>query len=162
MKDALARHWAERTPRERWILIGGAVVLALAILYAYVWLPVARERERLLNALPALRAQANEMRAAALEIQRLRAAPAAASPITDLKAMLAGLATQRRAIRTAPQMSTEANGRVRVAFASITEKEWQGWIAAAAERGVRIEAVQMEALEVPGVIKASAILSSAP
>lgn len=159
MKDVLGSYWLDRAPRERWVFGIGAAVLAAGIAYAYVWLPVARERERLVMDLPRLRMQAQEMRAEALLIERLRSGAGAASP--DLKAALASVTARQEWSRMTPQVTAEANGRMRVSFASVAAKDWQAWIAAlSAERAIRIEAVQIDALDTRGTITASTILSA--
>lgn len=159
MRDTLKRYWMDRAPRERWVIGIGAAVLAVAVMYAYVWLPIARERERLMLDLPRLRAQAAQMRAEAPVIERLRRN--AKDTPDDLRAVLTSVTARQQVSRVQPQMSVEANGRMRVTFASVAAKEWQSWIAAlSAERGIRIETVQIDALNTPGLIKVSTVLSS--
>ena len=159
MKEMFTRYWTDRTPRERWVLGGGLALLVVAFIYAYLWLPMARERERLMFELPKLRMQLQEMRADSGSIGRLRAngktAPA------DVKAALSNYSAGEQGRRLTPQVSAEANGRLRVSLASVVATEWLAWIGAlSAQPGLRIDAVQIDALGAPGMVKASAILSS--
>ena len=51
-----------------------------------------------------------------------------------------------------PQLSTEANGRVRAAFTSVPAKDWLGWISAlAAERGIYVIFVQADYGDDPAI-----------
>ena len=160
MKETLARYWTDRTPRERAVLGGGLALLVVAFVYAYLWLPMARERERLMSELPQLRMQLQEMRADSGSIERLRAngktAPA------DVKAALASYSAGEHGRRLTPQVSAETSGRLRVSLASVVATEWLSWIGAlSAQPGMRIDAVQIDALGAPGMVKATAIISSA-
>lgn len=151
-------YWTDRTPRERWVVGGGLALLVVAFSYAYLWLPMARERERLMSEVPKLRVQLQEMRANFASIERLRAngktAPA------DAKAALATFSAGEQGRRLTPQVSAETNGRLRVSLASVAAADWLAWIGAlSAQPGLRIEAVQIDALGAPGLVKASAILS---
>lgn len=159
MNEMLTRYWTDRTPRERWVLGGGLALLVVAFIYAYLWLPMARERERLMSELPKLRMQLQEMRADSGSIERLRAngktAPA------DVKAALAIYSASEQGRRVTPQVNAEANGRLGVSLASVVATDWLAWIGGlSAQPGVRIEAVQIDALGAQGMVKASAILSS--
>lgn len=51
-------YWAQRNPRERLVLAGGTVIVAIALLYGFLLAPVQQERSRLAEALPALKANA--------------------------------------------------------------------------------------------------------
>jgi general secretion pathway protein M len=65
--------WQARVPRERLVIGIGAGALAVASLWAYVWLPVQDGRARLAAEAPQLRAQAAETAREAAEVERLRA-----------------------------------------------------------------------------------------
>ena len=159
MKEMLAGYWTDRTLRERWVLGAGMVLLVVAFIYAYLWLPMSRERERLMSELPNLRMQMQEMRADSGLIERLRANGKAAP--ADVKAALAAFTAGEQGRRLTPQVSAEANGRLRVSLASVVATDWLAWIGAlSAQPGLRIEAVQIDALGPPGMVKASAILSN--
>ena len=154
MKESWQRFWQDRTPRERWIVAAGAGALLVAFAYAYLWLPIARERARLITGVPQLRTQAQNMRADAPLIERLRTS-AKAVP-ADLNTALAGFPVSKQAGAAAPQMITEANGRIRVVFESVRSDEWLRWIGAIALKRIRIETVRIDALPEAGMIKASA------
>jgi hypothetical protein len=55
MKEALKAFWERRTEGDRSAIAAAVILLSLAIAYAYAWLPVTRERDRLLVRVPELR-----------------------------------------------------------------------------------------------------------
>ena len=159
MKESLQRIWSDRTPRERWIFGIGAAVLATAFAYAYLWLPVARQREQLIVDLPLLRAQSLQMHEDSRHIARLLANKNTAPK--DLQAALSSFPSSNKDDSVTPQITTEANGRLRVAFPSVLAGDWLSWISAIALEGFRIETVRVDALNEPGMIKTSASFASA-
>src|SRR6185369_9736806 len=64
--------WNERAPRERALLAGGALAIALVVLYLFLWQPGLAASQRLAGTLPKLRAQLELMRAQQSEIAVLR------------------------------------------------------------------------------------------
>jgi len=84
--EALRQFFRNRTEHERIALCAGATVIALAIVYAYVWLPVTRQHDRLLASVPQLRAAAQDMKRDASELARLKTL--ARKPPPDLKAAI--------------------------------------------------------------------------
>jgi type II secretory pathway component PulM len=74
MSEALKRLWTERTPSERATLWIASALLAFGLAYAYLWLPVMRERDRLLVRVPELRADVHGMERDLRELEKLRGA----------------------------------------------------------------------------------------
>jgi general secretion pathway protein M len=70
--EALREFWSAREPRERALIAAGLGALLLAVLWAYVWDPIATDRARLAAALPKLRAQAQLVATQGAEVERLR------------------------------------------------------------------------------------------
>jgi type II secretory pathway component PulM len=68
--------------RTRTIAIVGLAVLAIALVFAYAWLPAARGRTALAERVPALNAKLATMRLQAEEIKRLNTLPALAANTT--------------------------------------------------------------------------------
>ena len=160
MRDAWQRYWSARSPRERRLIASGAGFLAVAFLYAYLWLPLARDRERLMSDLPRLRAQAQQMRsdAAAITGTRARTSLRPQSASGDLKTALAAFSAAQKN-RPAPQVVAEGDARTRVTFAAVRADEWITLIGALAlEQRMRVESARIEVLDEPGMIKASAVL----
>jgi general secretion pathway protein M len=74
MIGQLREWWRARNARERWLIGGGGALVMVAVLWAYVWAPIAAERARLIASLPALRVQAQHVAEQAAEVERLRTA----------------------------------------------------------------------------------------
>lgn len=68
--------WRQLAPRERRLIAWGGAGLLIALGYAYLWLPMAKEREKLRETLPQLRSDARHMQIEENEAIRLRAARA--------------------------------------------------------------------------------------
>lgn len=156
MKATLTRFWQERTAREQAIIVIGGALLAIGLAYAYAWLPVAESRARLMSELPRLRAQAQQIRIDAAEIERLRGATTAAP--RDLKAALTAASVKLARDST---VSAEPDGRVRVVFASVRADDWVTWVSALAiEQGIRIVEVRVDTLEAAGTVKVNSTFSA--
>jgi general secretion pathway protein M len=72
--EHLREWWRARAPRERAVIAAAAAALAVAALWAYVWVPIEADRARLVEALPRLRAAAQGLAREAVDVERLRAA----------------------------------------------------------------------------------------
>jgi general secretion pathway protein M len=154
VRQRLEQAWRERTPREQRIIAAGAALLAAAFVFAYLWLPMARERDRLALELPQLRAQSQRMRLDAEEIERLRASVKSAP--ADLKDLLEAQPGPK-----ASELAVEPGGRVRAVFAKVRADDWLAWAGALqTEHGIRIERARIEPLDEPNMVKATAILAA--
>lgn len=154
MRQRLEQAWRERTPRERRIIAAGAALLAAAFAYGWLWLPVARERDRLAAEVPQMRSQLQQLRSDAAEIERLRAGLKSAP--ADLKAVL-----EARPGPKASALAAEGGGRVRATFAKVRADDWLAWIGALqTEHGIRIETARVEPLDEPNMVKVTAVLAA--
>ena len=70
--DALLLLWAERSPREKSVLLAGFAVIIAAIVYLVTIEPAASGIARLQRALPQTRAQAARLDALLAEVKNLR------------------------------------------------------------------------------------------
>jgi general secretion pathway protein M len=88
MKSTLTSYWQNLQARERRIITVGGSLLALALLYAYLWLPLQQQRQKLHALLPKLRVQAAQLQTAQKEVQQLKtqagAVPASTTPLRQL------------------------------------------------------------------------------
>ena len=80
MKQAIIDTWGEfwnaRTQREKTILMWGAVVAAIALVYLVLWAPAYEGRARLRSTLPAMQLQLAQMTAQANEARAPAVTPA--------------------------------------------------------------------------------------
>ena len=162
---ALALWWQRKTPREQRVLAWGALLLAMLLLYALAWLPLARERARLHAALPTLRGETAQLQRLSAALQGARTTllptPSATSvAAVELPARIAA-AIQNAALSTKPpDVKIDSPQR-----ATLTVREAQAartltWAASLPQtlgwRVVSMESVVHPAL--PGVIDIVAVL----
>jgi hypothetical protein len=116
----LTRRWRQLDARSQTIASVGALLLIVAILYAYVWLPAARERERLTARLPQLSAQLALMQRQAGEVRALNGATAIAPapPVTADTTALQSLFGE------GTQASIDANRGFRIVIPKISYAKW--------------------------------------
>ena len=156
---SLREWWQARARRERSILAAGAVALAAAILWAYVWTPIAAERDRLVESLPRMRLAARDVARAAAEIPPLRAAARArgdaASPqsaVTDaLKA--AGLGDGQT------RVATLGENRIQVTLRPVPFDALLRVLAQLAEsHGLAVESMAVKATGEPGKVQVETLV----
>ncbi len=144
--DALApvrQRWNALEPRQqRMIRIGGVLVL-LVLAIAWLWLPAARERERLLARLPQMAAELAQMKQQAGEISQLvnSNAPAPVNRVPADSAQLQSL------FGAAAKISIDRERGFRVVIARIAYAAWWDALAEAQSRhGLRMTALAMKAV----------------
>ena len=138
MREALRRLWLRRTERERSALYAGAAFIALAIAYAYSWLPVVRERDRLLERVPELRITAQEMNLQAQNLERLRNAARPAA--RDLKMTIELAVAASGMVLAQSAVTRKSAERVHVAVSSVHVRQWLDCIARLqSSQAVRLE-----------------------
>jgi general secretion pathway protein M len=153
--NAVAAAWQGRSPAERRVLGVIAAIVAVALVAAFVWLPLERSRARLSGELPRLRASVASLEQQAEAVRRLKAMPArqvAATPVAALSGAPANLpgaqvaAVDERRIRlTAPD----------VGFAALLD-----WLVSVqGSHGLRVESARLDALPVNGRVRAELVLS---
>jgi general secretion pathway protein M len=148
--------WESRTPGERRLLAGLAMLVALALFVALVALPVERARARLARELPQARASIAALQRDAAEVAKLRAmpaaAPAASSPLASLSTNAGGLA--------GAQVAVIDERRVRVTGADVGFAALLEWLGnARATHGMRVESARVEALPAAGRVRLELILA---
>jgi len=146
----LRQFWLERAPRERQLLLAGAVFLAAVLLYLVAIQPAVSGVARLQRVLPQTRLQAAQLEALVTEAKSLRAQPSvAAAGQADARASLdasllaAGLPTSNNA--------PIVNGEVRLVFTNVPFGKWAAWLAGAERTlGVHAAAVRLKAAAAAG------------
>lgn len=160
MKAQLVQAWRARAPRERAVLAGGALFLALALCYAYAWLPMQRERMHLLETLPQLRAQAEQLQRDAEEVARLRARPVPTARGGDIVALVEQRAVASGLHERIATLVALDTGRVRVVLPHVGFDAWLAWIGELqAAHGVRIESARIEASAEAGTVRVEVVLA---
>lgn len=145
--EALKLFWAERAPRERSILLAGAVLLAMAILYLVAIEPAWTGITRLERSLPQQRANAAELEALLAEVKTMKTRPAVATmSAADARKALEESLT--RAGIKAARIVPLSDGDVQLTFTDVPVGRWAPWLALAErELGARSTAVTIAGRE---------------
>jgi type II secretory pathway component PulM len=160
MKEKFLAFWHSRNPREQKILASGTLLLVLALLYAYVWLPMNQQRERLRQQVPVMAGQLAQMKAQAREIGELSASAATAQrgAVADLLNQSAAPAGVKGELT---QVTSLAPDRAQVTLNSIAFDKWLGWVKILqTQYALRIESAQIAAASEPGMVRVQAVLVS--
>lgn len=123
-----ASFWARRSARERRILAGGGILVALLLGYGWLWRPVQADLVRMEEQLPRLRAQAQQIEAIGTELAKLRTrppagvvAPSQLSPTLSRSAADAGLLHGSFIVEPGEQ-------RVKARFDRVGFNAWAAWV----------------------------------
>lgn len=156
MLQTLRITWQARNFRERLVLGAGTGFLLLAILYAYLWLPMQQQRANLQASLPALREQAQRMHTQMAEVKDLRthAIPAGNS---DLRASLAQSAqAQGLALGNIVMQDT---GHATVQLPTCAYLKVMAWLLKLQDQyHIRPQSVQLKAAGTPGMVSGQLVL----
>jgi type II secretory pathway component PulM len=151
--------WRARPERERSLLAAGALVIAVMLYVALVWIPLERMRVRLGADLPALRASISALERDAAEVKRLRATPSA---VPQNRSPLAPLMAANTWARELPgvQLTVPDEKHVRISGSDIAFTSLLDWLATAqAAHGLRVETARIEALPAAGRVRAELTLA---
>ena len=154
---AAAAFWAERSGRERAVLLAAAGLVLAAALFALLWEPGLAARKSLTETLPRLRAELEDMRVQRAEILALRKELDAASRRGDLGNLLRASAARTGFAKTIERIDALPNGSVLIQAASVSFDAWLDWVEnLQRELGVRLELCRLVALEQSGLVRVEA------
>lgn len=137
MLESFLGWWRERQTRERRILVGGGVVLLLAVVWLLVFEPAWSGRQRLAEELPAQRAELARMASMIDEARALESVAGATPPSGSVRA---SLEKSLAAAGLGNGVQIEQRGdRYDMRFSSVPFAAWLDWVALAVrESRVRV------------------------
>lgn len=151
--DSLRTIWHARTPRERLALTVAGVVIAVFLLYSFVWEPVRAKRMRLLESLPQLRAQATQFATDAAEASRLRASTRGRPQSVGGPTAVEAAADQIGIRASITSITVAPGGRLQVALEPVPYDALVRWIGELARRaGLAVDSVQLRPGPKPGTV----------
>lgn len=154
MKAQLIQFWRARAPRERLVLGGGAALLALALGYAYGWLPMQRDAAQIRKELPQLRVQARQLQQDAAEVARLRVQPEVARTVDSLASVVEQRAVAGGLRERIESITAQDARRVRLVLPQVALDDWIVWLGELqAKDGVRVESAHIVAGDKAGVVR---------
>lgn len=151
MMDALRARWTALAQRERLMVVGGAVVVAAALLFLVAVEPAWKARARSGAELPRLREQAAELQALLQEVKLLRGRGTASyTPEAAKEALAQSLAQANFA---SARVATLDERRVAVTAKAVPVAPWLVWVEQAArESRLRVAAAQITATATRGMV----------
>lgn len=145
--NRLALLWHERSPGERRVAAVIAIVVAIALVLAFVALPLQRAHARLGEELPRLRASVAQLEQQSVEARRLRAMPAAASVPGAANASVESRPLAGAQVTVLDDKHVALTG-TDVSFAALLE-----WLVDAQRTGLRVERARIDALPIAGRVR---------
>ena len=156
MSEALKASWADRTGRERAVITFASILGVLTLAYAYIWLPVSRERDRLVVRVPELRAQAQAMESDARELPKLKALPS-----VELRTAIQQANAASRIPDTAVEVAQRDSTKVRIALAFPKSDDAFVWLARLqGVPGVRLESIRLVSTAGGDRVRVEAVLAA--
>jgi type II secretory pathway component PulM len=157
--DALREIWRAREPRERLVIGAGLALLTLAATWAYVWEPLTADRDRLVGALPRLRAQAALVAEQAAEAEHLRNAARTRGVAAAPETAIADLARTSGVPDAATAVTVLADGRVQVSLRAVPFDAFARLLGQlSAMHGYTVESVTLRATPDPGRVQVETLV----
>lgn len=137
--------WQSLDTRAQRMVLVGAALLALAMLWAYVWLPAARARTQLGERIPVMGAQLATMRIQAEEIRRLNSLPPVVTTRSALP--LADVAALQALFGANATVTLDENRAFRIDIPAIAYTAWLDQLDSVLNRyRVRVAAIKLKSL----------------
>ncbi len=153
--SALSNAWDQRSSRERAVLGWIVAIAVIALLVAFVWLPLERQRARLVEEMPRLRDSVAALEREADNVRKLKAMPVRAGTATPVAA-LAGAPPTLAGAQVAPL----DDRRIRVTGADVGFAALIDWIGSVqASHGLRVDSARLEALPTAGRVRVELVMA---
>lgn len=151
--------WLGLSAREQRVLGIGAALAALLLLYALAWLPLERSRAALRLQVAAAEANLDWMRAAAPEVQRLRAGGSGSEPaVQDRRSLLARVDAGAREAGLGPSLlrvEPAGEGQVRLSLQQAGFDPLVAWLEELSRRGgARVTELNVQSTGASGQVDA--------
>jgi general secretion pathway protein M len=157
--EALRELWNAREPRERVVIAAGLGALLLAVLWAYVWEPIATDRARLVAALPKLRAQAQQIATQGTEVERLRNAARSRGPASAPDAAIGATAKSLGLGDAIGTVTALGEGRIQVAVKPVAFDALVRLLGElGAGHGLAVESLVVRAAPEPGRVQVETLV----
>lgn len=160
MKARLRKMWESRSPRDRVIIAVLAAVVGAA-LYLLLVQSAHRARTQLGLSVSVLRAQALRLDSDATELARVRAAPAAPAPQTDLRTQMQDQVGAAGLARALTRIDVRDADQVQVVFGSVAFTDWLALVVTLQGQHIRLDTSRIEALSTPGLVSVTATFARA-
>ncbi|AQH00001.1 general secretion pathway protein GspM [Burkholderia sp. KK1] len=157
---SLSEFWEVRTPREKTLLMWGAIALGIALVYLVLWAPAYEGRARLRQSLPAMQRQLATMNAQANEARSL--APATEGVMPTGGALRDALAKSLADNGMQPTQIQVIGAAVQIQLKNASFPNWTMWLDDARKQfKVQVSDARVTALKQDGQVDLTASLQPA-
>jgi general secretion pathway protein M len=156
MMDRLGLYWAERSPRERWMLGVMFALLAIVILWFGIAVPLARAQRDARDRLVEATARNAALRATVAQLKALPRAPANVGSTVPLDQFVGQSAGE--AGLTLERAQAQGNDRMDIAIASVRPIALFSWLSTLEGQGVRVVTMSARPSPTAGSISVQAVL----
>ena len=154
--------WRGLQPRERVLVGGGAVTLALLLFYFLLWAPLHRDLARLRTEVPKAAEQLATMRVQAARAKQLRGSAPVQTKGGGILSFVEQSATTFNIRPNIKQVAPEGNNAVRLVVDAVAFDTLVTWLANLHKQGgIRIDNATLEAQPTPGLVNARLLLRGA-
>ena len=153
MLETLLQRWQLVTPRERRVVVAGAVLLAAVLIWLLLFDPARTGRQRVRAELPAMRAQLAQIEQLAGEARQLGAVPAGSDSVSVVRVQLER-SIEKAGLKPALAQLTHTGGLFDLRFKSVPFSAWLAWVDAAS-RETRLRVVDAAVTRETGIGRVS-------
>ncbi|WP_300114819.1 type II secretion system protein M [Sphingobium sp.] len=156
MMDRLGLYWAERSPRERWMLGVMFALLAIVILWFGIAVPLDRAQRDARDRLVEATERNAAIRATVVQLKALPRAPANVGSTVPLDQFVGQSAGE--AGLTLERAQAQGNDRMDIAIASVRPIALFSWLSTLEGQGVRVVTMSARPSPTAGSISVQAVL----
>jgi type II secretory pathway component PulM len=162
MKKQILEIWSSRSPAERTMAAGLAIVIGTLLCLWFIHV-AGQQRDRLKLSISVLKSQSAAMEQHTSEFGRLQSAPAGkASPATkDLRETMQSMVDSAGLSTSLIKMDAQDAGTVQISFGALSFADWLAFARNLQAQQIRIETCRIEALATAGRVSITATVSSA-
>ena len=162
----IASWWNQQSPRDRRVLVIGAIIVAIFLIWSFVWYPLSTEKSRLGDQLDNARRDLAFVRVAEAEIDRLRNAGVRSRADRQGKSLLALADVSARGAGlegVLKRLEPVGSNSVRASFEFASFDVLMAWIEnLARDYGVQITDFSADRVDATGLVNARITLEDIP
>lgn len=158
--------WSQQSTRDRRVLVVGSVIVAIFLVWSFIWYPMASERARLVSQLDNAKRDLAFVRVAEGEVERLRSVGVRSHADRQGKSLLALADVSARGAGlegVLKRLEPVGSNSVRASFEFASFDVLMGWIEGMArDYGVQITDFSADRIDASGLINARVTLEDVP
>lgn len=158
MMPAWRNFWQDLQPRERGLISVGVSLLFCGLLYAYLWLPLSHQRQRMHELMPRFQMQAAQLNAARDEVLKLKAQVGTLSRVQlPLRQVLEDSSTASGIRAQIERIDMMGDASATIALGSVSFDSWLLWLKELqTKHSLRLSSCEITATGQTGLVKIQA------